>query len=217
MSQITTGMRAILSSPKIYSLLQILLGAKKERQIFVERYIHPSKGMRILDIGCGPADILEFLPNGVTYVGYDISPAYIERARDRFGDRAQFHCGLMTADEMAKHAPFDLAISIGVLHHMDDAEAIELLELAKSGVKPGGRVLTLDGCYVEKQNPAARFLLDRDRGQNVRWPHEYEALAEQSFESVRGDVVHRLWVPYTLWIMEMTCDAGDRQQNGGGA
>ena len=58
MAQISTGVRAILSIPAVYSLLQKIMGAHKGRQILVRNYIQPYSGMKILDIGCGTADIL---------------------------------------------------------------------------------------------------------------------------------------------------------------
>ena len=80
MSQITHGVRAILSHPLVYSTLQSLMGAHSSRKSFVGNYVKPFPGMRILDIGCGPADILAYLPQ-VSYSGFDISQDYIDQAR----------------------------------------------------------------------------------------------------------------------------------------
>jgi cyclopropane fatty-acyl-phospholipid synthase-like methyltransferase len=49
---------------------------KRGREWIVRDLIHPFPGMRILDLGCGPAQILSFLPDDVTYVGYDMSAEY---------------------------------------------------------------------------------------------------------------------------------------------
>jgi hypothetical protein len=77
--------------------------------------------MRILDLGCGTAEILGALPTDITYVGYDMSPEYIAAAQNRFAGRGTFHCRLLEQAEVAALEPFDLVLGIGVLHHLDDA------------------------------------------------------------------------------------------------
>ena len=86
MSQITTGIRSILSKPSVYDFMQNIMGAQSFREKFVSLYVKPNAGSRVLDLDCGTADILNFLPN-VDYYGYDISKEYIESARRRFGSR----------------------------------------------------------------------------------------------------------------------------------
>ena len=160
--------------------------------------------MRILDLGCGPAEILTALPTDVEYVGYDMSPAYIAAARKKFGQRGTFHCRLLQETEVQTIGKFDLVMGLGVLHHLDDGSAEQFMRLARSALKPGGRMLTQDPCYAPGQNPIAKFLIDRDRGQNVRNAGQYHALASRVFENTRGAVSHRKWVPYTHWMMECT-------------
>jgi hypothetical protein len=45
-------------------------------------------------IGCGPADILDFLP-AIDYIGFDANPKYIQEARKRYKDRGTFLCELV--------------------------------------------------------------------------------------------------------------------------
>jgi hypothetical protein len=89
-----------------------------------------------------------------------------------------------------------------VLHHLDDDTAQQFMALAKAGLKPGGRVLTLDACYMPKQNPIARFLISKDRGQHVRNEAGYRAVAKRIFTGITGAVTHWVWPPYTHWSME---------------
>ena len=83
-------LRNILAKPTVYSLFARLIGATSGRKQYVKRHIRPRVGDRLLDIGCGPADILEALPE-VDYHGFDLSPQYIESARVRFGTRGRFN------------------------------------------------------------------------------------------------------------------------------
>ena len=201
MAQITTGLRAVLSSPIVYSSFQALMGAHRFRTNFTREFVRPSPGMRLLDIGCGPADILAYLP-GVEYWGFDISPAYIAKAKDAFGDRGSFHCKHLEQADLQGLPRFDVVLAIGLLHHLDDPVAHEVLGLARAALKPGGRLLTVDPCLDPSQNPVARFLVRNDRGQNVRTREGYESLAAAVFGRVDAKVRHQAWIPYTHCIME---------------
>ncbi|MCX7144232.1 MAG: class I SAM-dependent methyltransferase [Proteobacteria bacterium] len=201
MAQITSGWRALLSSPKVYDAFQNLMGGRR-RGTFVEEFIRPHMGARLLDIGCGTAQLLEFLPGDATYVGYDPSPEYIAHARYRYGDRGEFHLGQFNAAEAAASQPFDLVTACGVLHHLDDIQAQELIALARRVLLPGGRFISIDPTYSKDQNWFSYLLVSRDRGQNVRFGQEYDELAKPYFREINGTLRHRRWIPYTHWIME---------------
>lgn len=202
MSQVTHGLRAIFSHPRIYDGFQDLMGASRVREELVREFIRPHPGMKLLDIGCGTAVVLDFLPKTVEYWGFDISERYIAAASRRFFGRGQFHCGLFDAAQLADLPPFDVVIATGLLHHLEDAEARKLFDLTKRALKPNGRMITIDPCLAGGQNPIARFLINSDRGQNVRSSQGYRALPEQHFSQVSGQLRHRSWIPYTHWIME---------------
>ena len=193
----------MLSSPFVYNGFQSLMGADRGRREFTELYIRPQPGQNVLDVGCGTSLILDYLPHA-NYWGFDISEEYIAFGRQRFGKRGQFFCKLLTPAELKNLPSFDIVLALGLLHHLDDDAAADLLALAHSALKPGGRLLTVDPTVVPKQNPIARFLVNRDRGQNVRVPEAYLQLVNRVFPHTRGAVTHRRWIPYTHWIMECT-------------
>jgi hypothetical protein len=81
---------------------------------------------------------------------------------------------------------------------LNEEEAIALFEVAKSVLKPGGRLITFDGCYREGQSRIARFILSQDRGRFVRTKEEYERLAKRVFSQVQLDIYDDLArIPYT--------------------
>ena len=203
LSQITHGIRSILSYPIVYSALQSLMGARKGRQRIVDNYIKPSPEMKILDIGCGPAEILDCLPN-VEYYGFDISSQYIKSARSKFLDRGTFFCKIFDDTDLAVLPKVDMVLAIGLLHHLEDEEAIRLVELVSKVLKPGGRLLTIDPCFTPNQNFIARFLINNDRGQNVRNKEEYASLVNEKFGPFDAEVKHQSWIPYTNCFMECT-------------
>ena len=201
MAQITQGVRAILSHPFIYSAFQSMMGAHQSRRRFVKIFVKSFPGMRILDIGCGPAEILDYMPE-VDYYGFDINNDYINHAQKKFGSRGEFHCKSLQMTDLESLPLFDVVLALGLLHHLDDAAAVDAMELAAKALKPGGRLLTIDPCLDPSQNPIARLLICGDRGQNVRDKAGYEELASVFFESPRVEVHHTAWIPYTHCIME---------------
>lgn len=202
MSQVTTGLRSILSHPAVYDAMQHLMGARRLRAYNVRTHVRPFPGMRILDLGCGTAEVLDALPREVDYVGYDMSPDYIAAARRRYGGRGRFHCGLLQKADVVGLEPFDLVMGTGVLHHLDDESVLAFMSTAAAALKPGGRIYTVDPCFAPGQNPIARFLISHDRGRNVRDSAGYLALARRVADDVVGRLVHTSWVPYTRWHME---------------
>lgn len=192
--------RRILELPGAYRFVAALL-RPRQATIFAHEYVRARPGERILDIGCGPGDLLAELPAGIHYVGFDKSEPYVRAARARFGDRGTFFCRTVdraVVDELGAGS-FDLVIAHGVLHHLDDAEADEFFALARSALRFGGRVITADGCYVSGQSRIARYLLARDRGAHVRTEAAYRLLAARHFASVESHVRHDTSrVPYTI-------------------
>ena len=203
MAQITTGIRSILSSPIVYDVFQDIMGAKKVRLDLVQKHIQAVSGSRILDIGCGTARILDYLPD-VEYYGFDLSQRYIDEAVQRYGKRGNFHCAMLEKTAVENLAPFDVVVATGLLHHLDDEDAMKLLQLASSALKPGGRLVTNDPCYDSIQNPISRFLVSRDRGQNVRTPDEYSSLAKSVFPNTTTHIRHWAFIPYTRCTMKCT-------------
>jgi SAM-dependent methyltransferase len=201
MAQITHGIRGILSHPFIYNALQSLMGAHQARKKFVANFIKPFSGMNVLDVGCGPADIFAYMPE-VDYCGFDIDDGYIDQAHKRFGLRGAFHCKQLQMTDLESLPLFDIVLAIGLFHHLDDAVALDVMQLASKALKPGGRLLSIDPCLDPSQSTIARLLIRGDRGQNVRDKAGYEALAGAVFESPRVEVRHTAWIPYTHCIME---------------
>lgn len=201
MAQITHGVWSIMSHPVVYSLSQRIMGGRESRERLVNDFIRPRAAMRVLDLGCGPADILAYLPD-IDYWGFDISDAYIRRACARFGHRGKFHCRELVHLDIKNMPPFDIVLVLGVLHHLEDAEAVSIMRLAYKALKRGGRLVTFDPCLETGQNPIARFLIGIDRGRRVRTEAGYTSIGRAVFESLRVEVRHKKWPPYTHCIME---------------
>jgi SAM-dependent methyltransferase len=178
------------------------MGAKSGRKEFVDEFIRPKDGDHIIDIGCGTAAILSALPIYISYTGFDISENYIQAAKQKFKNRGNFQCTIVDETLIKNIKPANIILMMGALHHMDDDVAINLISLLSKALATDGRLLTIDPCYIDPQNPIAKFLISNDRGRNVRTPEEYKALTSSVFSKITGALKHRTWIPYTHWVME---------------
>jgi SAM-dependent methyltransferase len=206
---------SILNFSAGYRVFRWLIGGQSAWTTYLNEYVKPVPGEKILDIGCGPGDVLNYLPE-VNYTGLDISADYIHSARRRFGSRGRFLCdnaGLFSIQD--EEGSFDLVLAMGVIHHLDDEQAAALFDLARRALRPAGRLITYDGCYVPQQSRVARWLLERDRGPFVRRPEQYLKLASEHFVEVesylRNDLLR---VPYTHLIMCCRNDGSTGDKSG---
>lgn len=159
----------------------------------------------MVDVGCGPAYYFDRLPQPLTYHGFDTEPRYIEWARKRWGDVATFHLGWFDAEAAAALAPVDAVMLLGLLHHLPDDEAVGLLELSARVLAPGGRVVAVDPCFEPAQGRISRWMSENDRGDHVREPAAFAALASTWFGTVEGEVLSELTrIPSSHWIMHMS-------------
>ncbi len=199
--QITNGIYSILSHPIVYDFLQDILYGHKGQREYINTYIRPKKGDRILDIGCGTGRILRYLPE-CDYLGADLSQKYIKRAKKRqFSGKTRFISSDVNEFLENSNEQFDIIIGFGLLHHLDDEEAKKMVKRAKDSLLPGGRLVTLDGVYHDNQSVISKFLIDKDRGRNVRNEQDYRGLFKDIFNAtdiaIRKDILR---VPYSLII-----------------
>jgi cyclopropane fatty-acyl-phospholipid synthase-like methyltransferase len=195
------SIRSVLAVPAVYNLWWKLIGGPAWAKVLVNEYVQPRVGARVLEIGCGPGTIARYLPR-TDYVGFDVSPQYIEMARKRF-PQAQFVCERVSQFSLASSRTFDTVLAIGILHHLDDHEARQLFQIAYDALKSDGKLVTFDGVWTNDQSAAARWLLARDRGEHVRNKEEYVRIASEVFAHVKASVRHDLLrIPYTHLILE---------------
>ena len=94
----------ILSHPALYQAYQSAGGFFGARIKAIADYLTLRPGMRVIDIGCGPGHLLQYLPEGIDYNGFDIDETYIAYARRSFGHLGTFHCRYFDA-AAARNSP----------------------------------------------------------------------------------------------------------------
>jgi ubiquinone/menaquinone biosynthesis C-methylase UbiE len=173
------------------------------RRKFIQNHVRPRPGDKIIDIGCGPAQILPWLPE-VEYLGFDVNSSYIASAKRAHSNKGTFVVGDTNSlwdDPRFRDA--DIVIGIGILHHLDDYEAAHCIHFADHALKDRGRFVCIDACWVLNQGFLSRYIMSQDRGQNVRTEQAYRQLAAKVFKNVDACVDTKpMRIPYVTVVLE---------------
>ena len=129
MNQKTKNLYSLLSHTFFYALFQRLMSGTSFRKKIIKKFI-TKNNVKILDIGCGPAEILESLPK-VEYFGYDINQNYINYAKKKYKNKGNFFCKRFTKKDIKKLPKFDHVLLLGILHHLSNKEISKTLALVK--------------------------------------------------------------------------------------
>ena len=196
----------ILSSPILYNLSQRVVGAMKARKVLINSYAGIKNGYRILDIGCGTGYITKYLPSNVTYVGFDVSPIYIKYAEKRYiNQNYSFNCEYLTKETLSRYEKFDIVMMNGLIHHLNDIDSKNILNLAKYCLNESGTVVGIDGCFKENLDFITMWMLKNDRGVFVRNKKDYESLFNSVFDDVFSEMRNNIsYIPYNFLIWKLT-------------
>lgn len=125
---------------------------RKTAEAWIKRYVvrrlPPSLDARILDVGCGAGEVVEFLrATGYRHVrGIDISSEQVARAHERGIDGIEL--GDLRTHLRCNEATYDVIAALDVLEHFDPAEVLTVLDLVTTALRPGGTFLASvpNGC-----------------------------------------------------------------------
>jgi len=201
MAQKISGVYRLVTLPSFHRTLMSALGADRGLTTYAEEFLQAKSGMTMLDVGCGQAVILDYLPD-VDYTGMDLNPKHIASARQRYGDKGRFIVGDAARDVNQQNQTFDLINVSALLHHLSDDEAKSLFRSIRPLLKPGGRIVTLDPVWLPKQRAIARFFNRLDSGMNIRTPEGYVSLLEGlSLDYETTTLNDLIRVPYDHFVM----------------
>lgn len=131
--------RLDLVDEQLASLNDLSEAVNYNRWIF--RLIEPYLGARVLDVGCGTGNFIEYL-SGRKILGLDVNSTYLSIARRKFKNNkdvqfAQFDLG-KSFKKFKKFKP-DTVICVNVLEHVKDDE--KLIRECSSLLPPNGKLI----------------------------------------------------------------------------
>ena len=191
----------ILNFPFMYQLLQTICLTENFRKNVITEKIK-SDNQIILDIGCGPGNMIKYL-KFVKYYGFDSDKNYIDYAKNKYKE-CSFFLEEFSLKSTKKIEKVDTVLLSGLLHHLSDDEIKELMSAIKLSVKKKFQIIILDPVIYEKQNSIARFLIKNDRGKFVRDEIAYLKLFKEFQLNYKHKIHHQKIVPYTWIVSEIT-------------
>lgn len=209
-THINTGIRKILENPFVYNLFHDITGGNKFRSQYFDTYFDLEPKAKVLDIGCGSGVMLRFIKDQIEYYGVDFEESYISHCREKYGDRGSFiHQKVGEGIKSDWLNYFDAINAHGLLHHLSDEDGKTLLETGFKYLKPGGYMVTFDTAYHDEQSGISKWLVSKDRGQNVKNIKEYQILGEKHFDKVEGKLYQNYSrLPYAAYAMKMFKNEG---------
>jgi SAM-dependent methyltransferase len=185
----------LLERPWLYRAWQAPFAEQKFAPILLHndlRQVH-----RVLDVGCGPGTNSKYFAHS-DYLGIDINQDYIEDARHRY--RREFIACDVRTYRPTQNASFDFVLVNSFLHHLDSADACNILTHVTSVLTQDGHVHILE-LVMPPDASVSRLLAHWDRGKFARPRQEWERLFSRVFEPVMFESYPLTGAGVTLWNM----------------
>ncbi len=188
--------------PSLFLFCRGLLEADfREIRRTIREYLPDSNNQRVLDIACGPGAFSELFTADV-YVGVDINRRYIEYAQRQY--KGTFHVMDARHVEFSEDS-FDGVLVLGLLHHLNDDDALEVLKGVARVLKPSGRVLIIEDIPSESRLNVVGHLLHRiENGHFIRSAEEYRTLLGAYLKKQSEQVFRSGFCDYYMAVL--TCN-----------
>ena len=128
--------------PHFWLAFQLLLGGTFDKRKLATEYYSDQK--KVLEIGCSVGNVSAAFTkyNNLNFVGIDTDEIAISNARKRFRNLKNFIFNSYDLREMSKtNQTFDYILFAGILHHVNDGDAMELLRNAVPLLDPEGIII----------------------------------------------------------------------------
>ena len=179
----------------------------RERRVYE---MFDQQGGKVLDIGCGPGIVTEWLLNQDCEVhGVDVAPQMIEICEGRFGHnpRAQFKVAPVETLPY-EDGYFDSVVAMGLMEYLED-DHVALAEINRV-LRPGGNlIVTYPGAYSPWRNwtrfvyhPIAtgfRKLIRRPSGYGITHKSYRETTVDRSLQETGFTTDERISYDFQLF------------------
>jgi SAM-dependent methyltransferase len=152
----------------------------------IRRELRPGRGLRSLDLGCGPGAFADLFL-GDDYYGVDLNARYIEHAR-------RTRNGTFLVSDARKvdlpDARFDQILIFGLLHHLPDDYVRSVLGEATRLLAPGGKILAIEDIpAISKLNLIGHLIHNVENGEHIRPADEYRRLYAEDGRRIEKEEV----------------------------
>jgi 2-polyprenyl-3-methyl-5-hydroxy-6-metoxy-1,4-benzoquinol methylase len=162
--------------PRLWLLMQLTIGGNKAKQAFAVKWYKSQS--RVLEIGCSVGNVSSIFakqPN-LAFLGIDIDAKAIGVAKRRFRRSPNLtfdHCDLAKVVESGRQ--FDYILFAGILHHVSDSVAIEMLINVRRCAAPDAAIVIYDpeSPCPEDSLVMRWFMRTFEHGRHVRTEEEY--------------------------------------------
>lgn len=183
-------LKSLLQYQPIFSLFQKLIATDRIKLLLVQN-AKLKPGFKVLDVGCGFGNLLEFLPKNISYVGIDISQNYINYVKKRYNSKGRFICADVTKLGLNREK-FDVIFINSLFHHLPNNDVEKLLKSLLDLIKKETVVVSADNVYLKNQSFLSRFITSSDRGKHIRDKEGYLDLTKKYFPKVNYKIVSNL-------------------------
>ena len=201
--------------PGLWLNMQKTIGGTPSKQGFAKKWYFGQK--RILEIGCSVGNISSCFIGfkDIDFVGIDIDNVVIEIAKRHFCKHQNFsfqNCYL--ADFINRGNKFDYILFAGIIHHIDDETAVQMLKDVKKLALSNASIVIYEPEKPHENDSfiVRNFLKILEQGQFVRSRNGYKSLIEQaglkildsSSEMVSPGIVKRPYVArFSLFLCSL--------------
>ncbi len=171
------SLKTTLEISLFYTLLQKLILQKSGLEVLKKQLWKFESNTKIIDIGCGPGNMIQYLPQPVNYLGIDVSEAYIKKAKELMPSGIFFIGDCSRFMNESKFNQADLVMCNGVLHHLNDDEVCEVFNFVEKNIKrSGGRFIAFEPVHLIYQPKLSTWFMNQDRGKYVRTESRWKEL-----------------------------------------
>jgi len=152
---------------------------------------------RVLDAGCGTGEYSSLF-DPARYLGVDLNAGNVTFAQRRNPAYRYLQADLTRWEGGGER--FDLVMVNGVLHHLDDGDALALLDRALAQLAPGGRALVIEDVALPRPGLGTRLVHALDHGHHIRDAARWRELVSSRIEIERSETYQSGLCPYHLML-----------------
>lgn len=195
-------LKNILNYRFFYNLYQNIIGSNNYLNVYIDNYVRPQTGNKILELGCGAGNIYSLFKNkDVKYTGVDYNNGYISYSKKKWSSQT-FICSDVTKD-MNFDGKFDIIIGEAIMSALPDEKILEMFEIIKKCSSEKTRIVLSDMNYRKSASFIERFLMEHERNEYIRTKDDYIQLISKYFKIDKISVFEKpLRIPYQKIIFE---------------